>query len=110
MKGIERFFEFFPLTTSEAKTPLSPRHLIVTFLRSFKDLQQTQDVASCRFLSLPLYCREPFPPLAFFARESVHVTCPDACWRGRHAHSASAAERRNGENMNAQKRAEIASI
>src|SRR6266481_8045470 len=48
--------------------------------------------------------------LAFFVPESVHVTCPDACWRGRHAHSASASERRNGENMNPQNRAESASI
>src|SRR6266849_3455337 len=67
-------------------------------------------------LVVDAFCALPPSPgrhsrrLAFFVPESVHVMRPDACWRGRHAHSASASERRNGENMNAQNRAESASI
>jgi len=54
-KGDERnrkVFEFLLLTTSEAETPLSPRHFVATFLRFFKDLPQTQDAAFCSLLSL----------------------------------------------------------
>src|SRR6267142_314741 len=67
-------------------------------------------------LVVDAFCAFPPSPgplsrrLAFSVPESVHVKCPDACWRARHAYSASASERRNGENMNAQNRAESASI